>query len=763
MNFDRLLNAIDREAEDSYGADENSALSTDRALAIKYYLGKNTMPAPEGRSQVVDRSVFETINWVLPSIVDIFANGDDVIALPPVGPEDVEGARQEAQYLNHVMLNKSPWLEIIMTMAVDSFLTKNAYVYVYRDYKRNVDIETYQRQTAESLTMLLDDSDVEIIDQKSYPDPDGSMSPVMGEDGQPVMQVAGVDPVGQPLLQPLMQPTPLYDVTIRRVTKTGQYCIDVLPPERCKISKRTPTFRLKDCPYFEYECEVTISDLRKMGFDVEDDINDQDGDETNEDQARNQYNETRDDDDHYDPACRVVRLRKVWIEYDTDEDGIAEMQFVMRVGRTVLHREEIGRIPVASTVPIPLPHRHIGMSLADITKDLQEINTAIMRGGLDNLYLSNNGRVGVSNKVSIDDVLVSRPGQPMRVDTDLPDVAGHIHPVVTPFIFPQAMEGIAFMNSVRERRTGVNNSFQGLDANALTQLQPGTVNQISSMAAQRVKLLARIFGCCIEDVASILHEVILKAGHKKEVVELRGNFVPVDPSQWKKRTDFKTVVGYAAGNKDAMISRLMMIGNMQKEALIGGLPIVMPENVYETATEIVKAADFASPERFFTDPRKMPPKAPPQPDVTVVAMEKIKADSAEKIKAAEIQQKQYECEKDNATKKYEIDVESQTRLAIADAQLRNTNDMEARKGEREAGMEHLRASLNPKTVEAQAKQSEVKQKEQLIEQFMQSQERQTAAIAAMFDNMLNALKSLNGPKRLVRDKAGRAVGVEPLQ
>ena len=63
----RLLRAIDDAEEKSYGSDDDSELEADRAQAIEFYLGKNLDPAPPGRSQVVDRSVFEVIQWILPS------------------------------------------------------------------------------------------------------------------------------------------------------------------------------------------------------------------------------------------------------------------------------------------------------------------------------------------------------------------------------------------------------------------------------------------------------------------------------------------------------------------------------------------------------------------------------------------------------------------------------------------------------------------------------------------------------------------------
>lgn len=695
-DYSSLLNAIDRAEETAYGSDEKGELSRERARAIDFYMGRNTRPAPEGRSQVVDRSTFETINWILPSIVDIFANGEDVISMPPVGPEDEEGAKQEAQYLNHVMLNKNPWLEVILSLAVDCFLTKNAYVYVYKDYKRNVEIDQYEKQTATSLQMLMEDKGAEIIAQKEYPDPDVAMEPVIGPDGQPQMQVVGIDPMGQPIMQPAMQPVMLYDVTIRRVETEGKYCIDVLPPERCKVSERTPTFRLKDCPYFEYWAETTISDLRKRGFDVPDDINDMSSEDTEEDQARDQYNESNEDTYQGDPASRLVKVRTIWIEHDTDEDGIAEMQRVLLVGRTVLEHQEVGRIHVASTVPIPLPHRHMGMSIADITNDLQEIKTAILRGGLDNLYLSNNSRVAVSNKANIDDVLLSRPGQPIRVDTDMADVQGHVIPLVAPFIFPQAMEGLEYMDQVKENRTGTSRYFTGIDQNSLNKTASGQ-SQLITMAAQRVKLMARIFGCCIEDIASILHEVILKSGHRKEVVQLRGKWVDVNPGEWRRRTDFKVEVAYAAGNKDALTQKLMIMAQKQAEALAGGLPIVTPENLYNTGMELAKAMDFPNGDKFFTDPKKIPPKEP-QPDVTVMAMETLKAQSAERIKGAELAQKDRETAEDNALQKYIADQNNQVKLIIAQAQAENAKEMEGVKVQGQARLKEHEDFLKNKPV-----------------------------------------------------------------
>lgn len=758
---DGLIRAIDQEASTAYGSDQAGELSTTRARAIRQYWGENLMPAPEGRSQVRDRSVFETINWILPSLIDIFAPGDDeVVKVKPVGPDDVQGAIQEGQYLNHVMLQKNPWLNVCLTLFVDAMLTKNAYVYVYRDYKREVDIDRYERQTKESLQILLKNSGVEIIEQKAYPDPDGAMEPVMGPDGQPLPEIVGVDPAGQPITQPAMQPVMLFDVTLRTTTTSGEVCIDVLPPEKCKVSERTPTYRIdEDCSYFEYECEDTISSLRQKGIDVPEDINDEDSVRTEEDNARDVLSENY---DNYsaDPAMRRVKVRTIWIRYDFDGDGISELQRVIRIGRQIFSREEVSRIPIASTVPMPVPHRHIGMSVADIVGDLQDIKTAILRGGLDNLYLSNNIRMAVSNKVNIDDVLLSRPGQPIRVDTDGADAVNHILPLQVPFVFPQAMEGLEYMDQTKENRTGVNRYFTGVDQNAMNKTASGQ-NQLITMAQQRVKLLARILGGCVEDIASLTHECILKSGHKKATIQLRNDWITVDPSTWKKRTDFKLCVAYAAGNKDSLVQKLILLGQQQGAAISGGLPIVTPNNIYNTGMELAKAMDFPDGNTFWTEPAKVPPPPPPQPDPSVIAIETLRAQSNERIKATELRQQTMQSEEDNAFNKYKTDADNETKIKVAELTHEHNERMKHIDGDVAAGLEGVKAHVNPKTKEADAKKADVKQKDGAIETLMKRLEDSDKERSATMAEVLKAISTMNGPKKIIRGKDGRATGVEP--
>lgn len=764
MDNEALIAAIDAAEQSAYSSEGDSQLASDRAYAIDMYLGKNLEPAPEGRSQVVDRSVFETIQWILPSLVDIYANGDDVVEIAPVSAEDEPGAKQETQYLNHVILQKNPWFVTFLTWAMDAMQTKNGYCMAYSEKRRNEEIDRYERQTEQGVQLLMSDKDVQVEVQEQYPDPDYVEPPP-----QPA-----VDPMtGQPMIgpdgQPMMQPPPpapmLYDVQVTRVQEERKVCIKVLPPERCKISYRTPDFSIsQECPYFEYYDYKTLSDLRADGFSLPEIIPDDWAIDEEEDLARDQYDEQGWRQDNNEPAetMKRYRVRMIWLLHDDNEDGIAERVYAVRIGREIIHKEQVSRIPVASLVAIPNAHRHIATSVADIVIDLQRIKTAILRQGLDNLYLANNPRTFITDKINLDDALISRPGGVVRGETGA--VFGQdIAPLVSPFVFDKAMAGLEYMDQVRENRTGTNRYFTGIDQNAMNKTATG-IQQLSSMAAQRVKLIARIMGCGIADLFSIVHELILKGGHKAEVVKLSNQWVEVDPSQWKKRTDFRISVGYAAGNKDAMVAKLMAMANMQKEALMGGLPIVTPDNVYQTAIELTKASDFSSPERFWTDPQKIPPKEPP-PD-PMIESEKIKSQTTLQKTQAEIDADLKKHNDQVLMDKYKVDTDAQVKLTLADAQIESQHRIEDKKAQTEdkkLGVSVHQAQLKSETDRNKAIDAKkVGEVEQATSELVQQAQAVSAVLTQIMDKLQSMSSVISAKKRVVKGKDGKASAIEML-
>lgn len=740
-DLDKLNSAIDAASEQSYSSETDDQLAHERALSIDYFLGNNVEPAPEGRSQVVDRTVFTTIQGLLPSLSRIFAGGDNVVEFDPLGPDDEEPAQQESDYLNYIVTQKNPWFDIFTAWAQDALLSKNGYCMAFMDESIHAETETYRNQSPEQLALLLQDGDTEIVEQFEHPDTDSPPQPLMDDFGQPIINDAGTV---------VMVPPSVFDVTVRRAKRNKRLTLRVLPPERCKISHFTPDHTLRECPYFEFWEDMTISDIRAMGFEIDDDIASDSEPDTEEDDARDRFHEQLGEDSPSDPSRRRVRFRMVWIRHDYDEDGIAEMQLVYRIGRRIIYREEVPRIHVASLVPHILTHRHVGISEVDITGDIQRISTSILRSGLDNLYQTQNMRMYLNaDKVNLDDAMVNVPGAHIRNMPGQEAVFGKdIAPIAVPFVFPQAIQGLEYMETVTEARTGLNRNFTGVNEDALRGTATA-VNQLSTLSAQRVEHMARLMAAGVRELFSICHELILRHGHKAETVRLRGQWVQVDPKTWRTGRDMRISVGFGAGNKDAQAARVATILAWQEKAAQSGSRVVTEQNLFEALSELVKVSDFNT-DRFFTDPETLGPPPPPPPDPLMVNAQADR-ESKERIEGARLEEDSRQADLDAQLKVFELEKEQETKLLM----------QRQEQGEK-IELEQVRAGLRDAPIRIETQKIDDTRK--ALDSFSASQSKQTEQIGRMLEHLEKSLTSVietvNAPREIVRDKNGRAIGVK---
>lgn len=148
-----------------------SKLSQDRTDAQEYYLGNMSqdMPAPDGRSRAVSMDVAEAIEGIMPSMMEIFAGGDQVVQFDPVGPEDEEAAEQETDYVNHVFMNQNPGFLVLYSFIKDALLSKVGVVKVWWEEKEEEEQETYYDLTDDQFAMLaqacaMSDGGMEIVE-----------------------------------------------------------------------------------------------------------------------------------------------------------------------------------------------------------------------------------------------------------------------------------------------------------------------------------------------------------------------------------------------------------------------------------------------------------------------------------------------------------------------------------------------------------------------------------------------------------------------
>lgn len=676
-----LLTAIQ---EFEQRAENRAELHSDRAKAMDYYLGRPMGNEVEGRSKVVSHDVSDSINWVLPGLMRIFTSGDEVVNFTPTGQEDIAAAQQETDYVNYVITQKNDWYSTAYVWFLDALIQRNGYVKAAWDEKINVDKETYKGLTADGLAYILRDPEVEILSAEEYPY-QGPPGQQMQQPGQPPFPM---NPMAQ-AMQPAMQPPPmLYNVTVQKSRTYGCAKFCNIAPERTVTDPLHTKISVMDCQFFEHWEYKSLSDLTAEGFDVPDSISADISAGANadiEEQARDRAGEFwRVDVEEGDPAMRKYRTRECWIRYDDDGDDIAELHHCIVIGSTILLDEEVEFIPVACLTPRIMPHRHIGISVADDTMDIQDIKTALQRGFLDNVYFSVNGRHGVDkDKVNLDDMLTSRPAGIVRT-TGAP--AQSIMPLVHPANFQGVLEGINYFDTVREGRTGSGKFSSQLSPDVLAKLPSGiAINQVMQQQQALVELVARTFSeTGVKDLFRMIHAITLKNATQPEIIRLRNEWVPVDPRGWKTRTDMIVSVGLGTGNKDQQMAHLGNIMDMQGKLL--PLGITKPEHIHHAFGKFVQAAGFKDAESFSADPKQagpMPAPPPPPPDPVKMQELQIKGFDAQtnRMKAVgELTIKKQELTADSAHQHIDRKVETALELARMAATQKQNISVDANGG-----------------------------------------------------------------------------------
>ena len=649
----------------------SSKLSGQRADALKHYLGEPYGDEKEGRSQVVMRDLMETVDWIMPSLMKIFASGDETVRFEPVGPEDEAAAKQATEYVNLIFSRDNPGFMIYHDWFKDALLQKNGFIKFWWDDSDESETETYEGMTIEELALLLkpsgDGEEIEVLEHTES----------AGEAG------------------------PTHDVKIRRTTKKGKAVVESVPPEEFGISRDGKSIAGARAVW--HQKRMTLGELVAMGYSKKklDELGESRGGdiESEEEDVRATYDDespTSNAPDSADWSQQKTWFTEMYVKADMDGDGIAEMQKACLAGgrdsAVILDWEEwTKRRPFASITPNPMPHRFNGLSIDDAVSDLQRIRTELARQMLNNLYLTNNPRTEVSKDAgpsAIEDLLSPRVGNIVRVDA-----TGQIREVQTPFVAQHTLSVLEYFHGVRENRTGVTRYNQGIDADSLNKTARG-IQQIMGAAQEKIALIARIFAeTGIVDLFRGLLEIVTKHQDRARVVRLRNEWVEVDPRSWNAGMDVSISVGLGTGNRDQMLMHLSTLGQFMEKivALQGGAggPLVGWDNIKKLGDKMGENMGLKNMEEFLQDPQNAPPQEPkPDPEVeksrAMMQLEQQKAQadlqmSQQKMQAdIQMEQARAQLEAQIAMQKAKADIEiAQMKLQADIAMAKARADLEA--------------------------------------------------------------------------------------
>lgn len=297
----------------------------------------------KNRSAIVSRDIKKQSEWQHASLIDPFVSNATIISASPVTAEDAESAQS-----NEIVLNT----QFCRLFNRYSFMTKF----------------------------------VKVLDQE------GTAIIMTGWDYKDEVQEVEV---------PIIQLDPMTGQEVVVGTTLEQQTVILKNQPTAKVVRNEDVFVDPTCQddidnaqFFIYRFETDLSTLKADGrYKNLDKIGEREGgdiDYDSEDETEFQFS---------DDARKKLVVYEYWGNIDVNDDGIVEPIVIAWVGDTIIRFSDNpypDKKPPFIVVPFnSVPFQLHGEANAELISDNQKVKTAILRGFIDNMALSNNGQKGV--------------------------------------------------------------------------------------------------------------------------------------------------------------------------------------------------------------------------------------------------------------------------------------------------------------------------------------------------------------------------------
>jgi len=553
-----------------------SEISDDRIKAQRYMDGEVDIGYEDGRSKVVATKVRDVVRAVKPSIMRVFLSTTKPVEFVPKGPEDVAMAEQATDFIHHEFQRLNGY-RVLSDAIHDALVKKQGIIKSY--YKRypTAKIYTFTDLSEDELTLLTSDPDVQILEQEM--------------EMRMEMDAMGMD-----------IEAPVFSVKISRTQMKGELCLESVPPEELFVNRDART--MEDAYIIAHRTDMRAGDLIQMGFDPEIVLNLdglESGSEITEVEvfARQGYDEDFADESEQDPAMKNITVTEAYMRMDVDGSGVPVLHKFLCGGTKyeLLDFEPVDDIPLVKLEIDPEPHSFYGSSLAELIIEDQDASTAILRGILDNVALTNSPRLGfLEGSVNVDDLMNAEIGGLVRMRQP-----GAIQDLAVPFTAGQTLSALTYLDKMVEQKTGVTQNI-ALNPDALQSTTKAAVTASVEAAAGQVEVMVRNLADGVRD----LFRLMLKLSHKnmdeERMMRMNGQFVPVDPRVWDVGMDININVGLGTGREDERVAALQQALQLQTQVYQQYGPmngLVSLTNIRNTLTDMMAAAGVRNSDRYF--------------------------------------------------------------------------------------------------------------------------------------------------------------------
>jgi hypothetical protein len=444
-------------------AEERQKSTYEYAGLAKHHL------TPNGVSSIVATDTTETVEAYLAIISELMFNNNKIARFLPYSgsPKDIKAAQEASDLTNYCIFKKNKGWELLNTWVKSSLLWKNAILRwdFMEDY--NHEFEEFDTITEQALDLKLADPEIELV----------------GE-------LAG-DVLGN-----------YTNVRLKRTINNSRVKIENVPPENFRITRDATS--IEDAQFVGIQVEMTRSEIRKEWPEISDTIDDWDNLAGYSSSGKSSYQiepavrkevvglTYYDGEDVGLEANSTVDVTECWVKVDRDGDGIAELKHFIVAGTVILYEEDAKSVPLCSICPFEVPYEFYGLSVADMTRSSTLAATAILRGFVENTYLTN-----YSPKLADPNVVDFSALQNMK-PKDLIPTNGNPATAVAALPPEQISTGtvpiLEYLQTHKEQATGMSKAAQGLqDELYVSGNSEVKLAQVMNASQKRVQHIVRRF------------------------------------------------------------------------------------------------------------------------------------------------------------------------------------------------------------------------------------------------------------------------------
>ena len=576
MDKDTVEGIVQKAVQDAVDFIE-SEISEPRIRAQRYFDGKVDIGHEQGRSKVVATKCRDVVRAIKPSIQRVFLSTENPVEFVPRMPEDVAVAEQMTKYANYKFQQNNGY-RMLNDVFQDAMVKNCGIAKVMYEDKTETETFTYNGLTEDEFMFLVEEDDVEVLEQT-------------------ITQQIEVDQMGVEI------ENAIYDVKISRTTSDGDILITSVPPEEFFVDKNARS--IDDFFVIGHRTDMTVGDLLAMGYEhseiegLSGTISTMDAEAEYE---RRGYAIDEDDDQSADPTSKKVAVTEAYMKMDAEGVGVPQLyRFVLAgAGYKMLSYDPADEVPFAVFEVDPEPHAFFGRSLVQLVQDDQDAATAMLRGVLDNVSLTNNpGLEVVDGQVSIDDLLNNEIGRIVRVKTP-----GAIREQVVPFTAGSTLPALQYFDMLVDNKTGVSKAAQGLDPDVLQSATATAVAATIEGAAGQSEVMARnLAEGGMRQLFRLIASAIIKNSDKEEIIRLNNQFVAVDPRVWNSADmDIVVNVGLGTGRENEKSAVLRETIQMQMSIWQQYGPnngMVTMTNIRNTLGDMLSAVGLKNSDRYY--------------------------------------------------------------------------------------------------------------------------------------------------------------------